>query len=126
MARILTLLLASAALAAFATGCGGDDDEPAGGGSAPAATEESAGGGVTVEMKDIAFAPKDVTVESGQKITWKNADSVEHNVVAREGADFESETLGEGGSYSFTAKKAGAIEYVCTLHPGMDGTVTVR
>jgi plastocyanin len=46
--------------------------------------------------------------------------------VAQEGADFESDTFGEGGTFSYTPDRPGTIAYVCTIHPGMDGTLTVE
>jgi plastocyanin len=76
-------------------------------------------------MKNIAFAPTSVTVKVGQKITWTNDDSVDHNVTAKSGASFASSNFGQGGTYSYTPTKAGTITYVCTIHPGMDGTIIV-
>lgn len=128
MIRIMCVLLAAGALAV--AGCGGDDDEggqaPAPAQTAPATTPaEGAGEAVEVEMRNIAFDPEDVTVKVGQTIRWENYDSVDHNAVATEGEDFKSDNFGKGGEYEFTAEKAGTITYVCTLHPGMDGTITV-
>jgi len=71
------------------------------------------------------FDPKETTVKVGEKVTWTNEDDVDHNVVAREGADFSSDTFGKGKTFSYTPTKAGKIEYTCTLHPGMDGELTV-
>jgi plastocyanin len=125
MRGILLALCAVVALAA--AGCGGSDS----GGStssAPAATSSSSssgGGGVAIKMQNIAFDPKAVTVKVGQKITWTNDDSTDHNVTANSGADFKSDNFGKGGTFSFTPTKAGTIKYVCTIHPGMDATVTV-
>ena len=62
----------------------------------------------------------------GQKITWTNADTTDHNVTADSGADFKSDDFGEGGTFEFTADKAGKIAYECTLHPGMKATITVQ
>lgn len=125
MRGILLALCAVGALAA--AGCGGSDN----GGStssAPASTSSSSssgGGGVAIKMQNIAFDPKAVTVKVGQKITWTNDDSTDHNVTANSGADFKSDNFGKGGTFSFTPTKAGTIKYVCTIHPGMDATVTV-
>ena len=136
--RPLTALTLTAALGLAAAGCGSSDD---GGGdststpaaapaaSTPAAASSSASGGsgeVKIAMKNIAFAPDDVTVKVGQTITWTDEEPVEHNVVAQSGAKFESDIFGEGKSYSFTPKSPGVIKYECTLHPGMDGTITVQ
>ena len=124
MKRIVPVLLASLAL--VAAGCGGDDaDEQPGGSSSESTPAASSGDGTSIAMKNIAFAPKETTVKVGQKVTWTNEEDIEHNVVATEGAEFESEIFGKDGTYSYTPDKAGTIEYTCTLHPGMDGELTV-
>ena len=124
MRRILVALCAALALTLGVAACGGDDDS-GGGGSTSTSSAASSGGGVTIKMQNIAFDPKDVTVKVGQKVTWTNDDSVPHNVTATSGASFKSSTFGQGGTYSFTPKKAGTIQYVCTIHPGMEATLTV-
>ncbi len=113
-------LLAALALALALPGCGDDDAGPADGGGTPA------GGAVAIGMRDIKFDPEQATVKVGQQVTWTNNEGVPHNVVAEEGADFESDTFGEGGTFSHTPEQAGTITYVCTIHPGMDGTLTVE
>jgi plastocyanin len=142
MRRLLALLLALVALAVVAAGCGGGDDDDgdsgSGGGNAPAAEEPAAptaedggggsggtGPGTQVSMKDIKFNPGSVTIKAGGKVTWTNDDSVGHDVTAD---DFESGSPGgiDGGStFSHTFKKAGTYNYVCSVHPGMKGTVKV-
>jgi plastocyanin len=133
MRRILLALCAIVALAA--AGCGSSNDSstssassssaPAASSSTPAAS--SSGGGVAIKMQNIAFDPTAVTVKVGQKITWTNDDSVDHNVTADSGADFKSKDFGKGGTFTFTATKAGKITYECTLHPNMRGaTITVQ
>jgi plastocyanin len=124
MRRILLGLCAVVALAA--AGCGGSDD----GGStssAPASTSSSSsGGGVAIKMQNIAFDPKAVTVKVGQKVTWTNDDTTDHNVTADSGADFKSDNFGKDGTFEFTPDKAGTIKYECTIHPGMTATITVQ
>jgi plastocyanin len=126
----LSALLAVAALALAACGGGGGGSTTAGGGStpAPATTNATSGGGgtaVAVTMKNIAFSPQTLHAKVGQKIAWTNADSVAHNVTATSGASFRSSDFGQGGTYSYTPTRAGTIAYVCTLHPGMTGTIVV-
>jgi plastocyanin len=77
-------------------------------------------------MQNIQFNPKAVTVKVGQKVKWVNEDTVAHNVTSQSGETIKSSTFGHGGSFVFTPKKAGQIKYVCTIHPGMDGTLTVQ
>lgn len=122
-----TLLLLCAAVALAAVGCGSSNDNSSSSSSStstPAAS--SSGGGVAIKMQNIAFDPKDVTVKVGQKITWTNDDSTDHNVTADSGADFKSKDFGNGATFEFTPDKAGTIAYECTLHPGMKATITVQ
>ena len=93
--------------------------------STPAATPAAGGGAVAVSMKNIQFAPTSVTAKVGQTVKWTNDDSVDHNVTAKSGATFKSSNFGQGGTFSFKAAKAGTISYVCTIHPGMVGTIIV-
>jgi plastocyanin len=122
------VLLLCAAFALAAAGCGSSNGSSTST-STPATSTPAAssGGGVAIKMQNIAFAPTDVTVKVGQKVTWTNDDSVDHNVTADSGADFKSKDFGKGGTFSFTATKAGKITYECTLHPNMKGaTITVQ
>jgi plastocyanin len=132
-------LLALVAAAAFAlAGCGGSDSSTGssasttaatGAAPAPATTSTtggaSSGGDVTVQMQGISYQPKALTVRVGQRITWVNDDDVLHNVVSTSGESIRSELFSKGKSFSFTPTRAGTITYVCTIHPGMDGTITV-
>jgi plastocyanin len=122
--RRLLPLLAMLALALAVAGCGGDDNG-SDGGSGTATQSSSAGGGVEVKLQNIQFSPKETTVKVGQQVTWVNEDSTDHDVTADSGADFKSDTFGNGGTFDFTPDKAGTIRYECTIHPGMTGTLTV-
>jgi plastocyanin len=137
MTRSTLTLLAVAGLAV--AGCGSKKSSssnpapltqtPAATSAAPASTSttspSSSGAAVEVTMKDIKFAPGTATAKVGQKVVWTNDDQVDHNVTATGGADFKSDDFGNGKTYEFTPTKAGTIKYTCTLHPGMDGTLTV-
>jgi plastocyanin len=125
MRRLPIALLAVAALAA--AGCGSDDDEDTGANS-PVRTAKPAGAsGQQVNMvSGNEFQPRQVAVAVGETVTWTNVDSVPHNAVAKEGEGPKSELLPKGGKYSFTPDSPGEIRYVCTIHPGMEGTLSVR
>jgi len=129
MRRILPALCVIVALAAV--GCGSSNSSSTSSGSSSSASTSTAaaassGGGVAIKMQNIAFDPKDVTVKVGQKVTWTNDDSVDHNVTSKSGETIKSDNFGKGGTFSFTPTKAGKISYVCTIHPGMTGTLTVQ
>ena len=57
--------------------------------------------------QNIAFDPKDVTVKVGQKITWTNDDTTDHNVTADSGADFKSKDFGKDGDLRFHPRQGG-------------------
>jgi plastocyanin len=120
MARALILLLALLALGLAA--CGGDDDEGGGGSSSGACADDA----VVIAMRDIKFDPENATAQAGQEICWPNEDTIDHNVVAESGAEFESDLYGQGESFSATVEQPGTVEYVCTIHPAMVGTIEVN
>ncbi len=73
----------------------------------------------------MKFVPERLEVAAGDRITWTNRDFLPHTVTSP-GAGIESGELGEGKSFSYVAKKAGEISYICRLHPVMKGTVVVK
>jgi plastocyanin len=121
--RWITTVAACAALVLAGCGGGSSDNNKSSGGST--ATPAASGNTVTIAMKNIQFAPKDVTVKEGQTVKWVNQDTVDHNVTAKSGASFKSDLFGNGGTYEWKADKAGTVQYVCTVHPGMTGTLNV-
>jgi plastocyanin len=133
MKKLLVLLIACLALTLTFAACGGDDDDDGGGSSdvPTAPTQKPSGGGggtATVDMKDIQFVPKAVTVKAGTTITWTNSDSVPHTVTkdGGPGDDFDSGNVEPGDTFEQTFDKPGKVDYVCTIHPGQAGTVTVK
>jgi plastocyanin len=86
-----------------------------------------AASGRTVTLRDVAFSPKSLTVARGTTVTfrWRDGDTA-HNVTSRGARRFESIGTRESGSRSRRFTSAGTYRYVCTLHPGMAGRITVR
>jgi plastocyanin len=141
MTRWLALVLACMALALVAAGCGDDDDDDGGGGGA-ATTEEPAGGGgddgggggddggggggAEVSEEGIAFNPAEVTVGVGDTVTWTNNDSVDHDVTADSFSSGDPGGMAPGDTFEHTFEEAGTFDYVCTVHPGMEGSVVVE
>lgn len=127
MKRVSIALLVGAMLI-VATGCGGRDSSSSdSGGQADKPASGSGKADVTVDMKDIEFKPKTVTVKKGRTIRWTNSDAVPHDVTkdSGPGPNFASDTIDPGGDYEHKFDTSGTIPYVCTIHPNMTGTIKV-
>ncbi|WP_229390311.1 cupredoxin family copper-binding protein [Methanosarcina sp. DH2] len=117
----------------FAAGCAenGNSDEPSP--STPAeevdngeaaGTEETVTGAeseiIDIEIRDYKYIPQNLTVKVGQTVRWTNNDTVLHDVV---GSSIESEYLQKGETFTYTFEEVGTYQYICTLHPWMEGEV---
>jgi plastocyanin len=83
----------------------------------------------TAAMPDL-FRNGTKTVKAGTTIVFINDDNDHtHNVVSgtREAPtqQFSSGLLQPGQRWSYTFTTPGVYHYFCSLHPGMDGTITV-
>ena len=78
---------------------------------------------------NFAFGPAAVQVDPGTTVLWEwNGKGGQHNVVAEEGGDFESELTAEAGiTFEQTFESEGVVKYYCTPHRalGMKGVVVV-
>jgi plastocyanin len=76
----------------------------------------------SVAISGFAFAPASLTINVGDRVTWRNSDSVTHTATA--GA-FDTGDIDPGASASVRFTKPGTYRYVCTPHPSMKGTIRV-
>jgi plastocyanin len=65
-------------------------------------------------------------VKAGDTVTWTNNDTVGHDVTGDDFGSGDPGALQNGDTFEFTFEKAGTFDYVCTVHPGMEGTVKVE
>jgi plastocyanin len=105
---------AVAAALVVLSGCAGSSPAP------PEAPPPAAA--AIVDIRNVAFNPKSVTVHSGATVAWKFDDgSTPHNVV---GSDWRSPDR-TSGYYTHTFTEPGTYAYRCTIHSNMDGQVVV-
>jgi len=76
-------------------------------------------------MKNFDFSPIAVTVRAGAAVTWKNLDGEPHTVVSANGL-FRSAALDQNDTFTFKFSKPGTYKYICSIHPKMMATVTVK
>jgi len=79
----------------------------------------------------LAFDPATVRIQAGTnvRVTFENRATVPHNLTFDAPISVAtSMTVAPGTSETieFTAPEAGEYSFVCTLHPGMGGTLTVQ
>ena len=121
------LALAVSAACLFLSACGGG-----GSGSSTAAQDPMAqtgaapAGGDAVTIKDFAYAPPNLTVASGTRLTFTNNDSTSHTATSTDQGGFDTGTIEKGQTKSVTVEQPGTYSYICSFHPFMHGTVTVR
>lgn len=122
------LLPAISLVVALAGGCGGG-----GGGSPTSPPPPPTTNTVTVEIRDFAFSPRSVTIQSGDTVIWRLTGSagIGHSVTdgaaLNSGATFNA--MGAQYSHTFTAADNGkTFQYYCTAHKvccSMQGSVRV-
>lgn len=111
--RLLALAGAAALLAAVVA--------PVAGPSASAAT------GKSVVVRNIKFNPGSLTIARGSTVTWRFDDeTTKHNVISRGAKRFKNSPVKGSGTYSVRFTRRGIYRYVCSLHIGMKGVITVR
>ena len=77
--------------------------------------------------RSYLFAPADITVAVGTKVTWTNSDQFTHGVAILSPAKVDVGTAKPGESVSYVFSAPGTYAYDCPFHPqNMKGTVTVR
>ena len=76
-----------------------------------------------IAIDNFTFAPGDITVPAGTKVTWVNHDDIPHTVVAA--GKFKSGALDTNDDFSHTFDQPGTYEYFCSLHPKMTGKIVV-
>lgn len=90
-----------------------------------ALTASSNAATVTVQIRSTSFSPSSFTINHGDKVTWHNADTKDHQVVADDGS-FASPILHRNQSWTRTLETAGTFRYHDALYPKLRGKITVK
>jgi len=77
-----------------------------------------------VEMKNVAFMPRTLTIHAGDSVVWRNEDIVAHTATsAQAGLDV---VLAPGAEQTTAFPRPGVVKYLCRYHPNMTGQITVE
>jgi plastocyanin len=126
MAAALGLVLVLAA-------CGGSADNSTGSSGGGGCNASSAGSATAAQVVKIvpdpttigAFDPKSVSIKVGQAVEWDWQDPSSSHTVTADNGSFDSGLCSQGTKFVQTFSTAGTFSYKCTIHAGMQGTVTV-
>jgi plastocyanin len=97
-----------------------------GGGSSDKTTTTTAKGAVAptvvIKSEGTTWSPNDVTIKVGDTVEWDVDGSIVHDLRGDENI-----THSPGSKFTATHKytTAGTFAYQCTIHAGMNGTITV-
>ncbi len=76
-----------------------------------------------VMVSDNAFNPSATMIALGGQVTWTWSGSRSHNVTFQSGASSATQA---SGTFSRTFNTPGSFSYQCTVHSGMQGSVSVN
>jgi glucose/arabinose dehydrogenase len=108
------------------------------GGGETAASPSAAADGEVTEISvatdtggALTFDPGEITVPAGAtvRLTFTNKATVPHNLTFEDPIGAATDTVidpGDSQTIEFTAPEPGEYTFVCTLHPGMGGTLLVE
>ena len=93
----------------------------------PAEAQEAATGPVSLAIQNFQHENSKVAV--GTTVVWTNRDGAPHTTTAGTPGNvsgvWDSGTVEEGQTFSFTFQEPGTFQYFCQIHPTMQATVTV-
>ena len=137
----LSCLAAGAALVACGASTSGEGSDSTAQATGDEAKET---GAESVEVKNIAFGPDELTIPAGTEVQWTNRDAgVKHTVTSGRAGDkgvpgvsegtppkldglFDAPLADDGSDFAFTFEDTGTFEYFCRVHPSMTARVVVR
>jgi plastocyanin len=90
-----------------------------------AVPDDPGGKEVRIAIENFVFAPSEITIAPGTKVTWVNKDEAPHTATSVD-KKFNSGGLDTGDTFTFVFNEKGEYPYFCALHPHMKATITVK
>ena len=120
---------ASLTLGLAACGNGPPGGSGSGGNTCSAGTLVSSGTAqVKIDANDqLQFVPASDNAKVGQIVQWTNGGTVAHTVTfdSSNASCLTDPQIAPGASWEVKFTAAGSYTYKCTIHPGMNGSLTV-
>ena len=80
---------------------------------------------IDVKIDNFTFNPQQITVKTGDTVTWTNHDDIPHTVTSKTMV-FRSKAMDTDDKFSFTFATPGKYDYFCSLHPHMTGLIVIE
>ena len=80
----------------------------------------------TVLIDNMKFSPAVIRMRPGETVIFKNIDLVPHTVTEKDTRRFDSGMINRNGMWKFVAAGKGTLNYRCTYHTDMTGTIVVE
>lgn len=83
----------------------------------------------TVTIDAVSNKPAKLSIALGDSVVWVNRDLIPHTATSsakKEKGGFDSGVIAPGKSWKYTPKAAGTFDYICSFHPTMKGTLTIK
>jgi plastocyanin len=83
--------------------------------------------GKSVTLRNVSFSPKRLVVPAGTTVTlrWRDG-GTRHDVTSVGRKRFTTIRSRTSGDRRVRFARGGTYRFVCTLHPGMSGSIVVR
>lgn len=78
---------------------------------------------IDITIQGFAFHPATITISAGDTVKWTNRDSVNHDV---KGDTFDSGVMKSDGTFEMIFNQTGTYNYICSIHPSMQGQIIVQ
>ena len=81
------------------------------------------------EVDNLCFLPYEKIINVGETVLFLNQDEFEHNVRLRGDPNylhFPTDIIKQNEYFVYKFTEQGKYEYHCTLHPWMEGKITIR
>ena len=113
-----TLAIAMFVALALLTSARGKDSQTRDSSPARATTE--------VVIDNFSFSPNALMLSVGPTVTRANHDAVAHGIASADNSFRDSAALKLGQNFSHTFGAAGTYPYFCSIHPRMQGEISVK
>ena len=133
--RRLSGLTAVLTIAFIAVSCGGGGGDGVGGPPPPPPPPPTCPTNTFCMTISNTFSPATLTVPVGTTVSWRNDAGSLHNVTWNSAAGRTAAQAGDGtgdiadfstGTHTRLFNTTGTFAFTCTIHPGMNGTLTVQ